>query len=797
MDQKKVEEQLKRIQKLYDELGKKNPYEGMDPSKISSSVKETEKLTEALDGVQSRVDNLGQSFSDLQKQLQATIREIGKAPTPIMQMQSGFKGILTQVKKLTYEEEGIDKLNIKQLKSIHKIAKARISDASRAATQLLTESGLQGMINTKIDKRTKDYKNLSDAQKAAVGFLKEEDETVRSINDKINKRIKFEEKVIENLGITGGLIKGASGFMDKLGLGALASSINFNKLAESTDEFARNLEETNPEMGKTAKKQLVMAKGFEGMAIAIKEGLTDPLVQSALGLKGITFVFNKLKKGFLDADENVSSLAKNLNMSASEAQILNKQFMTASKGSGQLFVSSKGLTETLSEINSELGTSVILNQNQLETMTKLKKTAGLTGEEMMGIQKLSLANGQSFDENADSLLKQVSSLNKSSGIQINSKQVLKDISNLSEATTLSLGKNPVALAEAVTISRSLGMELSKVEAIAGSLLDFESSIENELQAELLLNKDLSLEKARQAALNNDLATVATEIAKQAGTAAEFSEMNRIQQEALAKAVGMGREDLAKTLFIQEQLSGASDADKVNRERILKNLTDQYGIEKAQKILKEDGLKGLLSQATETDKINASMDQMNESFMILGAALLPIVSMFASIASFISESTAATVIFGAALGALGAIATVLAVKSVVTSIASIFGSFAKIPFGLGIPAAVASVGALGGIIGGVGAMVASAGDVNSPADGKTQISTKEGGLFELSKNDDIVAFPGASKMMNGGYGGGTTVVQQDNSETNNLLKQLISTNQQGNGLLSKQPQLSAVGLYEVQ
>ena len=35
---------------------------------------------------------------------------------------------------------------------------------------------------------------------------------------------------------------------------------------------------------------------------------------------------------------------------------------------------------------------------------------------------------------------------------------------------------------------------------------------------------------------------------------------------------------------------------------------------------------------------------------------------------------------------------------------------------------------------------------SPADGKTQVSTKEGGLFELSSNDDLVAAPGAANMM---------------------------------------------------
>jgi hypothetical protein len=35
---------------------------------------------------------------------------------------------------------------------------------------------------------------------------------------------------------------------------------------------------------------------------------------------------------------------------------------------------------------------------------------------------------------------------------------------------------------------------------------------------------------------------------------------------------------------------------------------------------------------------------------------------------------------------------------------------------------------------------------SPAKGKTQISTKEGGLFELSQNDDVIAAPG---LLSGG------------------------------------------------
>jgi hypothetical protein len=40
-----------------------------------------------------------------------------------------------------------------------------------------------------------------------------------------------------------------------------------------------------------------------------------------------------------------------------------------------------------------------------------------------------------------------------------------------------------------------------------------------------------------------------------------------------------------------------------------------------------------------------------------------------------------------------------------------------------------------------------GDVMSPANGRTQISTKEGGLLNLSPNDDLVAAPNAIENLN--------------------------------------------------
>lgn len=74
----------------------------------------------------------------------------------------------------------------------------------------------------------------------------------------------------------------------------------------------------------------------------------------------------------------------------------------------------------------------------------------------------------------------------------------------------------------------------------------------------------------------------------------------------------------------------------------------------------------------------------------------------------------------------------------------FSAVASIPF----------IGPVLGIAAAAGALAlgyqyySKAGDLESPADGKTRISTKEGGLFELSPRDDVAAAPGLIDAMGG-------------------------------------------------
>ena len=172
-----------------------------------------------------------------------------------------------------------------------------------------------------------------------------------------------------------------------------------------------------------------------------------------------------------------------------------------------------------------------------------------------------------------------------------------------------------------------------------------------LEAELLLGKNINLEKARQAALDNDLATLAVEIKKQAGSAEEFAKMNRIQQESIAKAVGMSREELAESLFVQEQLEGLTGAEAAKRERILNQRIAEVGIAQAQRELEEDGIDNLEQQANLGEKFGAIVDKIQD-------ALTPLASLVLGVADALLIVLAPLQLINFIIGGIGQIFTTI-------------------------------------------------------------------------------------------------------------------------------------------
>ena len=113
-------------------------------------------------------------------------------------------------------------------------------------------------------------------------------------------------------------------------------------------------------------------------------------------------------------------------------------------------------------------------------------------------------------------------------------------------------------------------------------------------------------------------------------------MNRIQQEALAKSVGMSREDLAATLFTQEQLAGATGEEAVKRQAAIDALIEEKGLAEAQRIIAEEGVDNLESQASASEKLQATLNKALEAFAGIAAVVYPFVSALAEGVGFITS-----------------------------------------------------------------------------------------------------------------------------------------------------------------
>jgi hypothetical protein len=340
---------------------------------------------------------------------------------------------------------------------------------------------------------------------------------------------------------------------------------------------------------------------------------------------GPLYLLFELVEALKKADTATGDLAKDFNITYNEAAKVRNELIDIGLSSNNVALNARALQESMVAVGKSLGSNAMLNKADLETFTELREMAGYTNEELIGIEKLTLATGGSLKDNTKQFLGTVAALNAQNKLTLNEKQLLKEVSNTSAAIKLSIGGTTKELAASAFQAKQFGINLEQADRIAEGLLDFESSITAELSAELITGKDLNLEKARLLALNGDIAGASAEILKQVKGSAEFTAMNRIQQEALAKAVGMSREDLAASLIEREALQAIGVKDAAAAKEKFDLLVKQYGYAKATAMLGDEQYAKQLKQQSIQERMNMAVEKMQEIFIAIAEPILEILS----------------------------------------------------------------------------------------------------------------------------------------------------------------------------
>jgi hypothetical protein len=106
--------------------------------------------------------------------------------------------------------------------------------------------------------------------------------------------------------------------------------------------------------------------------------------------------------------------------------------------------------------------------------------------------------------------------------------------------------------DAAIQAAKLGVDLGTAEKISDGLLDYQSSVAKEMEASVILGKNLNLQKARELAYAGDSAGAMKEALKSAGTLAELEAMGPFEKQALADAIGVSNAELRQMIANEKE-----------------------------------------------------------------------------------------------------------------------------------------------------------------------------------------------------------------------------------------------------
>jgi hypothetical protein len=365
-----------------------------------------------------------------------------------------------------------------------------------------------------------------------------------------------------------------------------------------------------------------------------------------------------LIKGVIELDQANTDFGRTLGVNKEVADSLTESFklqqVNAKAYNENLNVAvfnMRNIVEAQNQLNAALGTANVFTTQQAADQVFLTKQLGLSGVEAANLLKLGVLNNQTTKETYTTVADTVVQLIAQTGVALNFRKVLAEVAQISGQLAAQYKNNPKLLAQAVVQAQLLGLTLEQTAKQADSLLNFESSIENELKAELLTNKSLNFERARALALQGKSAEAAAELMKEAGGLEEFQNLNVLQQRALAESVGLTANEMADAVkqqqLLQETGFGTFEQLKAQADSIKDQTARQQFLNQVRQTASGEQLVAQYEEVSLQEKLNALVTSLQESLVMIAEG--PIGAILNGLTNMLSTAGGLKVLFSTIAG----------------------------------------------------------------------------------------------------------------------------------------------------
>lgn len=254
----------------------------------------------------------------------------------------------------------------------------------------------------------------------------------------------------------------------------------------------------------------------------------------------------------------------------------------------------------------------------------MEKNLGVSIEDSTSVMQNFMGIGKLSSDIANKTAGAASSLAKAAGVPF--AKVMKDVS-VAGGEVYKLVRGSVdALIKGAIEARRLGLELKDVGAAADKFLDFQTSINSEMEASVLFGRDINFTRARELSYAGDLAGLAKEQSRILKEVGDLRKLDAFQTKALAESMGLSVDQLIKMNAKQQELN---ELRRKNPDLAAQYEKDLSVLEKTNETLEEKYKREIQSRqiANQQQKI---MNDIQQIIVEVSEVLLPVVKSFMAI-----------------------------------------------------------------------------------------------------------------------------------------------------------------------
>jgi len=444
--------------------------------------------------------------------------------------------------------------------------------------------------------------------------------TAKAIKDQseISKR-EIDRLKADSIGLGASITSGVFGAVDRIiskvpGGSVVAKMFDFQSVKGAINEGLGNA------LSGVMQRVGVSVKGMSSQATAALTKLAShPIALLILALAAAVVVsikrFVELDKAAEEFRKTTGLITPQMGHISKIAREINVQMRHMGVGIEEAYKAAAALVETF-------GIAGAVTSSTTKTVALLAANIGVAEADAAKVYQTFLGLSGMSEKTADNALAITANLAAAAGVPVG--VVFKDIANASSDALIFLGNSPKMLLRTAVEARRLGTTMESLAKSARSMLNFQESINAEMELSALTGKSINFQRSRQLAFDGKIKASRDEALRQLAKLGDFDKMSAFQKDAAARAAGMEVGEIVKMQAQKKMLArleASTDARDIAALAEYKKLQDE--LNKADALSDDDKARAFIAQQNRQAKITQMTNQLKAIWTDISDALLPI------------------------------------------------------------------------------------------------------------------------------------------------------------------------------